>query len=435
MRSGWKRTIAICAAMAAVASAAGACSSSSSSGNAGSSGPVTLQFWGWAPGYQKSVDLFNASHKDIQVKFNQIASGSKGGYTRILNAVTAGNAPCVASVGFETLPTFAEAGALQDVTQYASADQSQFSTSSWSGVTIDGHVYGIPVDEAPMALFYRKDLFAKYGITTPPATWAQYATDAATIHAADPSVYIGDFGNDAYNFIGLAQQAGASWFSTSGDQWKVGINDAATQKVASFWQTLIDSKEVALNPSFDTALYKGMDNGTILSDVNAVWDAPILAQSAPDTSGKWAVAPVPVWDSSKPTQGNDGGTPNVVLKGCQYPQQATEFADWFSTNSASVTNLINVTGIYPSAVSGLANPALSAPSAFYGGQNIFDVFKAASAQITPWTWGPVMTKTSGDLGDLLGQAETGGSLPGGLATLQSGTVTQMQNQGLSVSAQ
>jgi len=433
MRPGWKRTIAICAAMVSVTAAA-ACSSSSTSSPA-SSGPVQIQFWGWAPGYQKSVDLFNASHKDIHVTFNQIASGSKGGYTRILNAVTAGNAPCVASVGFETMPTFAEAGALQDITQYASADQSQFSTSSWSGVTIAGHVYGIPVDEAPMALFYRKDLFAKYGITTPPATWAQYATDAATIHAADPNVYIGDFGNDAYNFIGLVQQAGAKWFGTSDDQWTVGINDAATQKVAAYWQNLISEKYVATNPSFDTALYKGLDNGTILSDVNAVWDAPILAQSAPDPSGKWAVAPVPVWNAADPTQGNDGGTPNVVLKGCQYPQQATEFADWFSTNTASVTNLINVTGIYPSATSGLSNPALSAPDPYFGGQDIFNVFKAASAQITPWTWGPVMTTTSGDLGDLLGQAETGGNLPSGLSTLQTGTVQQMQNQGLSVTTQ
>jgi len=100
-----------------------------------------------------------------------------------------------------------------------------------------------------------------------------------------------------------------------------------------------------------------------------------------------------------------------------------------------VTNLINVTGIYPSATSGLSNPALSAPDPYFGGQDIFNVFKAASAQITPWTWGPVMTTTSGDLGDLLGQAETGGNLPSGLSTLQTGTVQQMQNQGLSVTTQ
>ena len=43
-----------------------------------------------------------------------------------------------------------------------------------------------------MALYYREDIFKKYNLPVP-TTWAQYADDAAKLHAADPKVYITDF--------------------------------------------------------------------------------------------------------------------------------------------------------------------------------------------------------------------------------------------------
>ena len=178
-----------------------------------------------------------------------------------------------------------------------------------------------------------------------------------------------------------------------------------------------------------------MSDGKVLSDVNAVWDTPIIASSVSKaTSGKWAVAPMPVWDASNPVYGNDGGSATAVLKGCATPKEATEFAVWMSTNQSSLSNLIKVTGIYPAATAGLSNPALSAPDAFYGGQKIYDVFKAETPAIdTSWQWGPTMTQTSGDIGDGLGAVEKGGrTLAQMLTTTQADTVAQLKTQGLSV---
>jgi multiple sugar transport system substrate-binding protein len=183
------------------------------------------------------------------------------------------------------------------------------------------------------------------------------------------------------------------------------------------------------------SLYSDMAKGTILSDVNAVWDTPILASSVKSTSGDWAVAPMPVWNAAAPQYGNDGGSATAVLKGCKDSAQATQFALWMSTNPDSLSNLIKVTGIYPAATSGLDNPALSTPDPFYGGQTIFDVFKAEMPHInTGWQWGPTMTQTSTDLGDGLGTVETGNAqLPDVLTTVQAKTVSEMKQQGLSVS--
>ncbi|HWG25223.1 MAG TPA: hypothetical protein VG296_13990, partial [Actinospica sp.] len=142
-----------------------------------------------------------------------------------------------------------------------------------------------------------------------------------------------------------------------------------------------------------------------------------------------------VWDASTPAYGNDGGSSTAVLKGCQDPQQAAEFADWMSTDAQSVTNLINVTGIYPAATSGLTNAALSAPSAFYGNQVIYQVFKSEMPDInTSWQWGPTMTQTSTDLGNDLGGVETGSqTLTGMLTDVQTKTVSALKSQGMSVS--
>lgn len=437
MRRRQIRAVALCAALASMAVVSG-CSSSGSAGGSQSpsaGGTVKLDFWGWAPGYEQSVALFNKTHPGIQVTFDKTPSGAKGGYTKMLTAAQAGNAPCLGMVGYETMPSFAAAGAMMDVTQYMAPAKSQFAAWTWNQVTIGGKTYGAPVDTAPMGLLYRKDLFTKYGITKPPVTWDEYAADAAKVHAADPSVYLGDFGNDAYNYAGLAWQAGAPWFGTGGGQWQVSVNSPANLKVANFWQGLLDKKLLKTDPSYDPTLYKDMAAGKILSDVNAVWDTPILASSVKGTSGKWAVAPMPVWDAANPVYGNDGGSATVVLKGCAHPKEAAEFATWMSTDPSSVSNLIKVTGIYPAATSGLSNPALSAPDPFYGGQVVFDVFKAETPHIdTSWVWGPTMTQTSTDLGDGLGTSASGSTrMPDVLNTVQGKTVAQLKQQGMSVS--
>ncbi|MEV7775999.1 sugar ABC transporter substrate-binding protein [Kitasatospora sp. NPDC086791] len=434
------RPVSMAAALAVVTAAAlvAGCSSSGSGSGSGDSGaaagPVKLDFWGWAPGYDESVAQFNKTHPDIQVTFDKTASGSKGGYTKMLTAAKAGNAPCLGQVGYETLPSFAAAGALTDIGKYTADVKGQFADWTWKQVTIDGKTYGIPVDTAPMALMYRKDLFATYGIDKPPATWEEYAADAAKVHAADPTVYLGNFGNDAYNYAGLAWQAGAAWFGTGNDQWRVTLNSDANRKVASYWQDLLDRKLLKTDPSNDASQFGDMASGKILSDVNAVWDAPIIASSVKDGAGQWAVAPMPVWDAANPAYGNDGGSATAVLKGCAHAKEAAEFATWMSTNADSVGNLIKVTGIYPAATSGLSNPALTQPDAFYGGQVIYDVFKAETAHITTdWQWGPTMTQTSTDLGDGLGKAGTGGAtLPDVLADVQGRTAAGMKQQGLAV---
>jgi multiple sugar transport system substrate-binding protein len=48
-----------------------------------------------------------------------------------------------------------------------------------------GDIFGLPMDSGPMALFYNKDVFDKYGVKVP-TTWQEYLEAARKIHKADP---------------------------------------------------------------------------------------------------------------------------------------------------------------------------------------------------------------------------------------------------------
>lgn len=412
-----------------------ACGGSSAQGSqdSGDGKAVTLEFWAAAIGLEKSVELWNQSHPDVKVNFSRISPGSVGGYAKMQNAVKAGNAPCLGQIGYDTMPTFVATGALENVSEYADASKDLFVPWTWQMSDIGGQVYGIPVDVGPQALFYRSDLFKKYGITAP-KTWDEFAAAAQKVHAANPATHLTTTPQDAYDLGALTWQAGGRWFGTDNDQWQVTIGSDETQKVAQYWQGLLSKDAVASVPPLDTAWFKAVQDGRVLSLISAVWAAPLIAKNLPDLAGKWAVAPMPQWTAGGTAAGNRGGSATAVLKGCKNPKQATEFATWLSTNPDSVTNLIQNTGIYPAAKSGLDLPAVNQPSAYFGGQNIYEVFKTAAANTsTNWMWGPTMTQTQSDFKAALKKAGTGqGTIPQAVTDVQASTVAALKSQGLSV---
>lgn len=424
--------------VAAVAMAAGlvltACGSGGSAPEAASSGPVTIEFWGWAPGYDKAVAAFNASHKDIKVKYNTIASGGKGGYAKMQAAVKAGNGPCLGQVGDESIPSFVTDGTLMDITEKASPQQDKFYPVAWSGVQVGGKVYGIPMDSSPIGMFYRTDLFKKYGIK-PAKTWDEYAKQAATVHAADPHKYLATYtGNDVSWLIALAQQAGAKWFDTVGDSWKVDFNDSATAKVAAYWQHLLDGKLALSENGYEPTWFNHLQDGTIASYIGPVWFAPILKDNAATSSGKWAVAPVPSWDAANPAGGNMGGSATSVLTGCKHPEQAVAAATWISTEAAGLDPIVKAAGILPAAKSGVNSPMLVEGLPFYGGQQVYKVFGAEMPTIpSTWTWGPMNSQMNSNILDQLGKVQSGGpSILDALTSAEAKMHADMKAKGLSV---
>lgn len=422
---------------AAILTATGLMLTGCGSGDSGSSkaaeGSAEITFWGWAAGYEKSVALWNKTHPDVHVKYQTITNGGAGGYDKMLTAAKAGNAPCLAQVGYETFSSFLAAGVLQDVSDDVKQDHDQFPSWVWNNVGVEGKAYGVPVDTAPMAMFYRADLFTKAHIAVP-KTWDEFAAAAAAVKAADPSSRLMNLPSDPYLYGGFAWQGGAPWFGVKGDAWSVSFDSAANRKVGDYWQGLLDKGLLTSYPSFDATLYSAWSKGTVWSEVGPVWSASLIRDNAAGSSGKWAVAPMPRWAGSDAV-GNSGGSATAVMKGCAHPKEATQFAMWMSTNKDSVSNLISSAAILPASKSGLANAALDAPQPYYGGQRIYQLFRTEAAKVNDdWVWGPIMSTSATSLGDGLGKIHTKkGTYQDALDGAQKSTVSALRSQGFSVS--
>jgi multiple sugar transport system substrate-binding protein len=423
---------AVCAAAIAL-TAAGCSSSSSSSATAAEpsqSGPITMQFWGWAPGYQQIAAKWNAAHPDEQVVFKQIPSGGKGGYTQISDAISADKGPCLAQIEYDVIPSMLVKNDVMDITQYASADMSKYASSAVAASSVGGKIYGVPVDLGPMVLFYRKDLFAKYGITTPPATWAQYETDAEKVAAQNSAVKFGTAPQDGNDMAALTWQTGDSWYATSGSSWTVSIANSGTEKVAAFWQDM-KNKGLLLNSgnAWDPQFDKASEQGDIAAFVNAGWAAAGLKQDLADLSGKWAVAPLPTWSAGQAAGSDNGGSDTSVMTGCKTPREAEQFATYLSSNEQALDIDITVGGLYPAAKAGQDNALLQKGDAYFGGQDIYSVLKQSAAEI-PATWvnGPTYQQVETDFTTAIGQ----GSYPAAVSSVQQSTITAIKGLGLSV---
>ncbi len=413
-----------------------ACGGSSSSGSSTtSSGPVTLTYWAWISSLPDQVALFNKSHPNIHVNLVNVGS-SQTEYDKLFTAIKANNEPDVSEIEFQALPTFETTGGLLDLAPYGAASvKDQFVPYTWSQVLLGNSILAIPQDTGPMGLWYRQDIFQKYNLPVP-TTWAQFADDAAKLHAANPNYYITDFPpKGAAWFTGLEWQAGGRPFNINGQSWKVSLNNPQAQQVASYWQDLLNKKLVKTEPDFTNGWYHDLQTGALATWVGAAWGNGVLEQNAPQTSGKWRVASLPQWQVGQSVSSNWGGSSTAVFKSTKHPKEATEFAEWISNNEQSAETEFKG-GAYPCLLSALSSTTMNSPQPFFGNQVINSVFKQSASEVdTSFHWGPTMNQVTTDMGDNFANAINGkGTLSDALNKVQQSTVTFMQKQGFSVTS-
>jgi multiple sugar transport system substrate-binding protein len=303
-------------------------------------------------------------------------------------------------------------------------------------VKFQGKVYGVPQDFAPLMLYYRTDIFTQYGLTVP-TTWAQFQSDAATLHQKAPGVYLTNFdAADPGWFSGLAQQAGANWWTSTGNTWHVAINDGPSKQVAEYWQNLVQAGDIATGPSFSPQWNKQMNTGALATWISGAWAPAQIGGIAPATKGKWAVAPLPQWTAGAQSTGIWGGSATTVTTDSKHPQQAAEFASWLNTNADAITSQVNNINIYPAATSGRSLPVLSTPPPFFPGQqNFYDLVKQSAPNARTFQiWGPNVTVTFSSYTDSFDAAlQAGSSFDNALTSMQNATVADMKKTGFTVS--
>jgi multiple sugar transport system substrate-binding protein len=382
------------------ASAASAASASPSvtvvAGGSCSPNATKITFWAWVPGMGRAVTEFNKTHPNICVTQEDVGAGSPE-YVAITNALKAGSgAPDVAEVEFDELPSFEVTHNVVNLVPYgANTYKSDFTTWAWDEVSQGPAVYAMPGDAGPVAFYYNTKELAKYHIT-PPTTWAQFATDAATLHSDDPSAYMTNFSAiDLQWVMSLMAQDNAWPFAYNGGS-SVTINwtGPAQMAFAAYWQKLLAAHEVNATTDVSATSFADLDKGIDASWISSAWGPSYFAPDAKSSLGDWRATALPQWTAGANVAANWGGSTYPVFSQSKHPAQAAEFAEWLNGTSASwdITKTAP-SSLFPTYLPLLNDPSFKDITVPLSGSSTPDVaFSAAASSIKGVPWPPFMTE-------------------------------------------
>ena len=335
--------------------------------------PTTLLVWGWDPAAATLAEAFMKKYPAITIDYQNVGVGQTG-YDKIRAALLAGTGiPDVVYIEGSEIPSFVLKEAFVDMnTMGAASMEGEFSPSTWATGVIGDGLYGLPDFGNNVANFYRKDLFDKAGITTPPLTWEQLYADGLVMKEK-LGITIANFSptdNGPMYFQML--QAGAKPFSwTPGTQnVTVDLNSAETKGMMKYWTDGIAAGIFGTTGTWvDNTGWEAFDKGKIATWQVGSWGGAVL-DGATKTAGKWRAAPFPQYTEGAGIGANwQGGIAYAITKASPNPIAAYEFAKFVAADPEySVTKWKDFAFLPVLKIDTTDSAWLATTDAFLGGQ-------------------------------------------------------------------
>jgi len=261
------RTLGVAGGVAAALAMAACSSSGSGSGNNNSTGTVTVAVVSNPLITNQMVPLtssvFEKKYPGIKVKFATYTEGDlRAAIEKDVSTHT--NAFNVIMIGPYEAPLFAKNGWLDNLsTQFIAKDPSYGASDLLppiaKALSYKNSLYAVPFYGESSMLYYRKDLFAKAGITMPAhPTWAQVQSYAAKLN--QPGKVAGvclrglaGWGDNMAALDTVVNTFGGEWFN---QKWQPQLTSPAFEKATSFYVNLIRKygESGASNDSFNQLL-------------------------------------------------------------------------------------------------------------------------------------------------------------------------------------
>lgn len=185
LRGRSRRVAVATAAVSAFVLALSGCAGQGSGGGdeTTSDGKIVLDFWNGftgpdGPALEQVIDDFNASQDEIEVKANIMPWDTL--YQKVLTSVAGNDGPDIIAMSASRIPQFADEGLFMPVDDFyedAANETDAITPAAVEASMYDGANYGVPVNYAPMMMYYNKDLFTAAGLDpeAPPTTWDEFA--------------------------------------------------------------------------------------------------------------------------------------------------------------------------------------------------------------------------------------------------------------------
>jgi multiple sugar transport system substrate-binding protein len=358
-------------------------------------------------------------------------------YAKLKTALQAGtDIPDVVQIEYQHLPGFISRGQVANIATLGAGDaKSKFVPWTWSQVSQGAGVYGYPQDAGPMIMMCNKTLLAKFNLT-PPKTWAEFATSAATIHKADKNVFLSNYTTDQGWYFGMLWQSGAKPFIVDGSNISINFTSAEATRVATYWGDLLKSGNLSPVATWSSDWNAALNKSQIACWQAGAWGPSAISGAAPDTKGQWEVDLLPQWTADGKTDGSYGGSAVAVTNASQHKKAADEFARWLTTDPKITLDLTGGTAVlFPVQVAAVADPAWTdGTDPFWSGQATHKVMAQAMAQVDPsFGWSPftdfVYSAYADDLVKVMSSKMTMADL---MKDLQTRSVQYAKDQGFTV---
>lgn len=367
-------------------------------------GNVTV--WSWniaAKSLQQLVPAFEKRNTNVHVSVDMTGARMT---TRLMLSLASGvGAPDVSQFELSDAPRYIATGKLADLTPVAAKYRSQFPAYLWDNCMMNGKVYAIPWDMGPCAVFYKRNVFAKYGVDPQRIeTWDDYIEAGRTIlRKSNGRTKMLPLGSNALNwmFQTLIQQTGGQVFD---DKGRIAINSPASRRALDIMRKLRTSGICSDVPVFSQEYLASINAETIASYPAAVWMAGTMRDTARDY-GKgditWGVFRLPAVEPGGKRVANVGGSVLVIPAQCPNKEAAWAFIEYaLCTREGQLAQYRNF-NLFPGYLPALKHPGVDDPDPFFSGQRaggVFatDVTKISRLNMTP-QWSAAMGYVDQDL--------------------------------------
>jgi len=381
-----------------------------------------LVVWAWEPTLTAVVERFQEEHPNVTVQLTNAGGGDAvAAMTAVNNALLAGSGvPDVVQFEYQSLGQFTIQNEVADLSQFG-ADQlaDKFSPGPWDAVTSNGHVFGLPMDSGPMALFYNADVFDEYGIEVP-TTWDEYVEAARQLKAANPDICWTSDGNDPGYATSTIWQAGGQPFSYEGTTVHIDMmNDPGVQKYAELWQTMHDEDLRCDITGWTDEWFTALGNGTLVTLTTGAWMPANLQSGSPGAAGSWRVAPMPQFEAGQMATAESGGSMLSVMEASQNKALAYAFVEFANAGEGVGIRLDG--GAFPATTADLNDPEfLNRPNEYFGGQAINQVLSESAQHVVQgFSYLPFQSYANSVFSDTVGQAFIGsGTIMDGIQAWQ-----------------
>jgi ABC-type glycerol-3-phosphate transport system substrate-binding protein len=394
------RSAAAIGTIAALAGAAAGCGSTSSSSGAAAAAPAQLTVWRMGASVPSQVSWMNGVVTQFHKQFPQynktkvvvdwIPWGNR--VTDWTNALTSGKSgPDITELGNTDTPGIAAQGALANISTdvHAWSNGSGIIAGNLANDTVSGNVYAVPWFGGVRGIWYRKDQFAKAGITSPPATWAQVVTAAKALIKAYPGSYgLGAPSNYTNAIVSFIWGAGGQVAVQQNGKWVAELNTPQSEAGIKFYadlhltQHLSPSKYIGQTELGAPGATSGGSNedfalGQLDMYIDGPWAQSELTAVSKKYAADWASFPIPSQNGPNPAPAFSGGSDLGVWVKSKYAR-----ADWdlmsVMDSPAQATTFADAQGFFPEFTSKLSGGA-------YAGNPVMAGFAKAAAytQISP----------------------------------------------------